>query len=219
MGAEKGRVSVKIHDCKQGSTEWLLLRCGIPTASEFGRLVTADWKIRAGEGPRNYVLEKVAEKFMGLPKEAGGSWSMGQGQILETHARPWYQFAYDTKITEVGFITTDDGRCGCSPDGLIGDEGGIEIKSPQAHTHLEYLLGGVAPKEYRAQIQGCMYVTGRAWWKFVSYSNHFPSLVLHVEREEAAQTAIASALERFYAEFDAAHAKLSDLMRASGRGD
>lgn len=208
---------MKTHDCKQGSTEWSLLRCGLPTASEFGRLVSPEWKVRTGEGPKSYVLEKVAEKIMGFPQETGGSWAMGQGQILETHARPWYQFAHDTKIDEVGFCTTDDGRAGCSPDGLIGADGGIEIKSPQPHAHLEYLLGGTVPKDYRAQVQGCLYVTGRKWWKFVSYSTFFPALVVHVEPDPAAQEAIAAALEDFNAAFATAMAKLAPMMQGQGR--
>ena len=203
---------MKVIECDQGSTAWLLARCGIPTASEFHELITPARKARESEGRESYLLRKVAEKFMGYPADGGQTFPMQQGSIIETIARPWYEFTYDVKVKQVGFCTTDDGRIGCSPDGLIGEDGGIEIKSPEDHTHLKYLLAGGVPPQYLAQVHGSLYVTGRKWWKFVSYSRYFPSLVVHVERDEAWIAALDAVLKSFLKDFDAARAKINDLM-------
>lgn len=201
---------MKIHDCKQGTPEWLALRIGIPTASEFDSLVTPEWKIRTGAGPETYLFRKVTEKVLGFAPEAS-AWAMEQGAILEGEARPYYEFTYEQPVRQVGFVTTDSGRVGCSPDGLIGEDGGIEIKCPQPHTHLSYLLQGTLPKEYAAQVHGSMLVTGRPWWVFMSYSRQFPPLVLRVERDPRAETALRDALDMFLERFDAALARITAM--------
>jgi hypothetical protein len=136
---------------------------------------------------------------------------MEQGSILEHEAIPWFEFAHDVAIDRVGFCTTDDGRAGCSPDGLIGEDGGIEMKCPLPHTHLKYLLAGTLPADYAAQVHGSMYVTGRKWWMFVSYSRKFPALVIRVERDEKIQEAIKTALDGFNALFDAQMERIAKL--------
>lgn len=209
---------MKVIDCKQGSTAWLQARCGIPTASEFDNLISPEWKTRAGQTPESYMLKKVAETVMGYPLQSFGGGAMEQGSLLEGEALPWYTFTTGVEVRRVGFCTTDDGRIGCSPDGLIGDDGGLEIKCPEAHTHLKYLLGGTVPKEYLAQIHGCMYVTGRPWWTFISYSRWFPPLVVRVERDEAIQQALHAVLTRFLADYDAATAKIKGLLSRQQKG-
>ena len=202
---------MKIHDCKQGSAEWLKLRAGIPTASEFHRLVTPLWKIRTGEGPATYLNEKLAEAWTGAPlPQTGGFGTLEQGTILEEEALPWYELETGTTVRRVGFITTDDGRVGCSPDGLE-ENSGVEIKCPQAQTHVGYLLDGGVPGEYLAQVHGSMFVTGFPCWKFLSYRRNFPRLLLTVERDEKIQKILADALDRFLARFDAAMKRLEEL--------
>jgi hypothetical protein len=206
---------MKIHNCEQGSAEWHALRCGIPTASEFGKLITPLGKPRKGEGRESYILEKLADKLMGYSKDSLNAFAVDQGQIVEKIARPWYECLYDVKVQQVGFCTTNDSRIGCSPDGLIGEDGGIEIKSPQPPAHLEYLLAGVVPPDYVAQVQGSLFVTGRKWWKFVSFSRHFPALVLHVEPIPAFQDALREALAQFTADFDDKLARIQELTKGT----
>lgn len=194
---------MKIVECVQRSTAWMKARAGIPTASEFGRLVTPKWKIRIGEGPRTFLCEKLAEAITGMPLPQRSVFgALEQGTILEDEALPWFEFAYSVDVTRVGFCTTDDGRVGCSPDGLIGDDGGIEIKCPQPQTHVAYLLDGVVPDDYVAQVHGSMFVTGRPWWQFLSYCRGFPPLLLTVQRDDEIQRTIAQALSLFLKEFD-----------------
>lgn len=199
---------MKIHDCIQGSSQWLKLRAGIPTASEFNRLVTPKWAIKKGDGPQTFLCEKLAEKWTGAPlPQVGGFGALEQGTILEEEALPFFELTTGREIKRVGFITTDDGRIGCSPDGLL-DGGGIEIKCPAAHTHVSYLLDGVVPDEYMAQVHGAMLVTGAESWEFMSYRRNFPPLHVTVKRDEEIQSVLKLALNTFFERFDAAMEKL-----------
>ncbi len=205
---------MKIHDCQQGTLEWTKLHFGIPTASGLDNLLSPEFLLRSGEMPKTYVYKKVAEKLQGRPliDLSASSFMLEQGMIIEEEARPWYELEYDKKIKQVGFITTDDGRFGCSPDGLIlNDECGLEIKSPAAHTHVKYLVNGVLPKEYVAQVYGSMFATGFKKWIFVSYRRGFPALVLQIQRDEKAMSAIARAIDFFHNEFDSAMKRIQNV--------
>ena len=203
---------MKIIDCIQGSEKWLLARAGKPTASEFDNLITPLGKPTTGQGRQSYLLKKVAERAMGYPLQTFAGGALEQGSILEGEALPWLEFAKNLKVNRVGFCTTDDGRIGCSPDGLIGEDGGIEIKCPEPHTHLKYLLDGKIPADYVAQVQGSLFVTGRAWWYFLSYNRNFPALFLKIEPDPAFQAALGAALKTFLEEFDKKYADLQAII-------
>ena len=200
------------HAVPQGSEAWLLLRRGKPTASEFHNLVTPEFKIRTGQTPQSYIYAKAAEMFCGITQEdQANSWAMQQGTMLESEAIPYYELVHDVKVRRVGFVTTDNCRIGCSPDGLIGEDGGIEIKSPQPPKHVQNLMEGIVPKEYLPQIHGSMFVTGRPWWIFMSYSRKFPPLIVCVERDERIQAVLREALDGFLARFDETMAKIESM--------
>ena len=127
---------------------------------------------------------------------------------METEAKPFYSLTTGRDIQDVGFITTDDGRIGCSPDGMFDDNSGIEIKCACAHTHVGYLLGGVVPETYLLQVHGAMFVTGATQWNFFSYRRGFPPLHVIVKRDEAIQKVLKTALDLFLESFDAALKKL-----------
>lgn len=205
---------MKIIDCKQGTPEWLRARIGRPTASEFDELLTGEWKARTGQGVETYLYRKLTEKVLGFPLNDASSWAMEQGAILEGEAIPLFEGVYDVEVRRVGFVTTDDGRIGCSPDALLGDSNGLEVKCPLPQTHLRYLLEGVLPKDYQAQVHGAMFVTGRPRWTFMSYSRQFPPFILEVQRDDAIQAALAKALTSFLARFDAALAKIKAMKDA-----
>ncbi len=203
-----------IHNIEQGHIDWFKLRMGIPTASELGNLLTPEFELRKGEMLKSFVYSKVAEAWSDRPLISTGNWNTEQGQLLEDEAIPWYALEYDKKIKQVGFITTDDGRFGCSPDGLIlNDECGLEIKSPAAHTHVKYLVNGVLPKEYVAQVYGSMFATGFKKWIFVSYRRGFPALVLEIYRDEKAMAAIERAVTVFHHDFKEAIQRISNITK------
>ncbi len=200
-----------VHDCQQGSVEWLQLRLGIPTASEFGNLVTPEFKIRDGETPKTYLATKLAETWLGKPLLDLNTFSVEQGTLLEDEAWPWLKLETDWPLKRVGFITTDDGTVGCSPDGLVGNDCGLEIKCPSAHVHMKYLINGVLPKEYAPQVHGGMMVTGFSKWKFLSYRRGMPALILEIERDEAIIAKISEALYKFFEGFATTYSKLKQM--------
>lgn len=196
---------------EQNSLEWLQARAGVVTASELDAVITPEFKARKGEGVTTYLAQKVAERWIGGSLPGFQSIDMELGKILEDDAIPAYEFEYNEKITRVGLLTTDCGRIGCSPDGLIGEDGGIEIKCPRADTHVRNLITGQIPKEYIIQIHTGLYVTGRKWWKFMSYHRRFPSLVVTVERDEALIERMREAIMPFLERLDAAMLHLTQL--------
>lgn len=215
---------MKILDVQQGSVEWMQARAGIPTASEFDALVTPEWKIRTGDMPKTYLAKKLAEWWQGGPLLEFNMFDMEQGKILEEEAIPWFELEFNQPVQRVGFITTDDGRIGCSPDGFMHinvtapdpkdlrfEHSGLEIKCPRPETHTGYLLTGTVPKAYLAQVHGGMFVTGAASWQFLSYRRRFPKLVLTVERDANINDCLIEALAKFLDAFDAGKARLCEL--------
>lgn len=202
---------MKIDPSAQNSLEWLLARSGVVTASEMDALITPKFKIKTGEGPKSYLAQKVAEKWIGGPLPSFMTLDMEFGKILEEECLPAYEFQTNDTITRVGLCLTDDGRVGCSPDGLLGDDGGIEAKCPRPDTHVKYLLNGEVPDDYLVQVHAAMYVTGRPWWRFVSYHRRLPMLILTVQRDEEKQAIIAEALTMFLAYYDDAYNRLCDI--------
>jgi len=203
---------MKTLDVKQGSSEWLWARAGIVTASELDNLISPTWKIRDGDTPATYMHMKIAEKLMGQPINLElDTFAMDQGRMLESEAIPWLTFMHGINVERVGMCLTDDGRVGASPDGLIGEDGGVEVKCPRPQTHVKYLLNGVVPTAYLAQVHGSLWVTGRKFWYFLSYSRQFPKLLIRVERDEAIMSAISRAIETYYKAFDAGLAKINQL--------
>lgn len=208
---------MKIQDCKQGSPEWIQARLGKVTASEIDSLISPTGKIRTGEGPNTYLCKKLCERILGYsPDGDANSFAMGQGVILETEACPWYEFTRDLKVQQVGFVTDDSERYGCSPDGLVGEDGGLEIKCFQPVHALQCLLGGVIPADYVMQVQMGLFVTGRKWWDWMSYSRQFPPLIVRVERDEKIQATLRQALEIFLEKFDARLAEITALREQHG---
>lgn len=187
-----------IHDVSQNTLDWMNLHVGIPTASGLDNLLTPEFELRKGEMPRTFLYRKVAEAWRGQPLIELNNFSVEQGLIVEEEARPFFELETNQEVRQVGFITTDDGLCGCSPDGLIGDDNGLEIKSPAAHTHVKYLLEGELPKEYRCQVHGSMFVTGYPRWTFMSYRRKFPPLILEIARDEEIISKIGAAITEFH---------------------
>lgn len=193
----------KIHtaaDCPQREVEWFRLRAGKVTASELDNLVTGEFKERSGEMPRTYMCKKAAELWQGHALPSFTSFATEQGNIKEDEAVPWFRFEYpEYNVHFAGFVESDDQLSGCSPDALIGEDGGLEVKCPNAETHVKYLIDGVLPKDYVPQVHCSLYVTGRPWWIFLSYRRGFPPFVLKVQRDESICAKIDAAVKKFSA--------------------
>lgn len=184
-----------VVECCQGTPEWHQARLGIPTASCFDKILTPTGKPSAQAEAYAHTL--LAEILTGEAQGWGGNGWTDRGKELEGEAREYYEFATGQPVEQVGFCLRDDRRVGCSPDGLVGDSGLIEIKCPAPHTHVKYLLDGKAPTDYLAQIQGELYVTGREWCDFLSYHPEMPKLLVRVERNPAYQRLLEEELGKF----------------------
>lgn len=196
------------EEMPQGSDLWLNARAGRVTCSELNQLLTDKWEPRTGEMPRTYMYRKLAEKWLGRPMQSFGGGVLEQGSLSENSALARYELEFDAKMERVGFIATDDGRVGCSPDGLVGDGIGVEAKCPQPPQHVGWLLKNELPPVHAPQVYGGMWVTGFDSWLFLSYSPGFPLLVKTVKRDEEIMDAIGAAVEDFYVKFNAAWEEL-----------
>lgn len=185
------------HDVKQGSEEWRRLRMGVPTASEFHKILTPTGKpSKQAEG---YKYELLAELMMGRPLDAVAYPWMIRGNEMESDAALWYEMQRDVTTEVIGFCTTDDGLIGASPDRLVGEEGNLELKCPSPAVHVKYLLypqHGV-DAEYKTQVLGQLHVTGRQWCDVVSYHPELPSVIVRVERDEEYIALLDAALKEF----------------------
>ena len=110
---------------------------------------------------------------------------MDRGVEREIESRQLYEIVNSVKVEQVGFCYFDEKKeFGCSPDGLIGEDGGFETKDAAPHIHIDRLENGWAKSQHFQQVQGCLYVTGRKWWDLVSYSRGFEPLTVRFERDE-----------------------------------
>ena len=162
------------YKCEQGSPEWYFARRGIPTASEFKRIMTQT-RFELSEGADEYINDLIGEtQSERLPESVENytSRAMRFGQETEAEARIYFE-RNGLEARKCGFILSPDGRYGCSPDALVYADGelvgGLELKCPTEKVHTRYLRGGVLPNDHRGQVHGGMIATVLQRWWFMSY--------------------------------------------------
>ena len=191
----------------QGSVQWLMDRVGKVTASRFKDLQGTAAKREA------YLWEVVIERLTGNPTDHYANAAMQHGTEQEPFARMRYEAESGAIVEEVGFVLHPDlAGVGGSPDGFIGSDGGLEIKSPfNSANHLKTVLDGM-PKEHLPQVQGTMWITGRAYWDFVSFDPRMPApldlYIQRIPRDEDYIKALAADVAKFIADADALLARL-----------
>jgi hypothetical protein len=173
---------MKIHnDIQQGSESWLALRLGKFTASDFHILMGE------GQTKRTILLKKAAERITGVLSDADGFTSVHteRGNKQEREARELYSVLSFNEVDEVGFVELNK-YIGCSPDGLIGDDGGVEIKCKDNHNHLFSVINDYIDPQHKTQCQFNMYVTGRKWWDYFLYNRNFKTKghIIKISRDE-----------------------------------
>lgn len=205
---------------EQNSPEWLALRAGIPTASNFDKIITTKGLPSAQR--QKYLYQLAGERLTGRPMNTFTNGDMERGKALEAEARLAYELMTNNTVEQVGFCMDDTRSFGCSPDGLTEDKisfaigkisfnnsfGGVEIKCPTLSVAVEYLDKGVLPTAYYQQVQGQLLVTGRKWCDFVSYFPALPLLIVRVERDEKFIAALKKELKVFCAELNELTAKI-----------
>ena len=171
---------MEIINVEQRSPEWYKARLGIPTSSNFDKLITTDGK--PSKQRIKYIYQLAGERITGQPTDTYSNGIMERGREIEEEARRFYELLNDVEIQKTGFFLSNG--YGASPDGLVGKDGIIEIKCPLIHTHIEYILSNVLPKIYFQQVEGLLLVTERKWCDFVSYYPGLKPLIVRVERDE-----------------------------------
>ncbi len=186
-----------VHDVLQGTTEWLALRAGIPTASQFDQIITPKTG-KPSASSEGYLHRLLAERILGRPLEqqSFSGW-MDRGNALEVDAVAYYEGIRELDSTRVGFLTNDAGTIGASPDRLVGTDGLLEIKCPSEGQHMGYLLSRNLGDKHKPQVQGQLWVTRRAWSDTLSYHPELPPALIRVERDEDYIALLASAVEAF----------------------
>ena len=202
---------MKIIDCIQGSPEWFEAHRGIPTASNFDRILTAKTMKLSAQADK-FIAELIGQIFTIGSIEPKGyiSRPMQDGILMEPEARRWYEFERNCEVRQVGMCLTDDGHFGASPDALVGEDGALELKCPLAATHVQYLLDGVLPSEYAAQVHGELIVTGREYVDFVSYCPGLPGFIVR-QTPNAYTESLRKALDEFWTRYQVTLAKVRGI--------
>jgi hypothetical protein len=197
---------MKIYMVEQRSDAWRHLRLGIPTASNFSKIVTPK-KCELSKSAADYALRLVAERLLNMTSESSieNPW-MERGTVMEADAARHYEFLHDVTTIPVGFITTDDGRMGCSPDRLVaGDQKvAVEIKCQAPHVHLNYLLNGT-DDHYAAQIHGQILIAELERVDLFSYHPAMPAALIKTMPDDAYKAKLSAALSKFCDTLDDMH--------------
>jgi putative phage-type endonuclease len=195
-------------DLVQGSPEWLQARLGKVTASRVADVVATVRSGGYGASRASYMAELIAERLTGRPAESYTNAAMTWGTATEPEARTAYEFHANCDVRQVGFIphlTIE--MAGCSPDGLVGGDGLLELKCPNTSTQIETLLTQKIPEKYVKQMLWQMACTNRQWVDFCSYDPRLPEemrlFVSRVHRDQAAIDILEKEVRLFLADLDA----------------
>lgn len=197
---------MKYWDVEQGSSDWWDLRKGIPTSSEFHRIITPV-KGDLSKSADKYAAQLIGESLSLYNPDRVESFTnraVRWGQECEEEARRYYCLQRNVTVRNGGFCLDDSGRFGASPDFLVGEEGTGELKCPEPATHVEWLLDGTLPNDHKVQVHGHLCVTGYKWADFMSYCQGLPPLLIRVEPD--------AFTEKLKKALDAFHARLTELL-------
>jgi hypothetical protein len=197
-----------IHTMEQGSEAWLAARLGIPTASEFHKIITAA-KGELSKSAGKYAHALVAETLLGRPlvRSPGTPWAMARGKELEPFAVAQYERDNGVEVRRVGFVTTDDGLLGASPDGLIvGKRGGLEVKCLLDDSHVGVWADGPGD-DFRQQVQGNLAICELEFWDLYVWHPELPPITIRTLRDEPYIGKMGPALAGFIAMRDGLLAK------------
>jgi putative phage-type endonuclease len=158
----------------QGTEAWFARRAGKVTASRVADVI-ATTKSGPSASRQNYLAQLVAERLTGVVEASYTNQAMAHGIDTEPLARAAYEIKTNCMVDQIDFVDHPDiAMSGASPDGLVGDDGLVEIKAPNTATHIDYLLSGVVPSKYKPQMIWQIACTGRKWCDFVSYDPRLP---------------------------------------------
>ena len=189
----------------QYSTDWFDAHSERPGASNFDKIITSKGNPTSGKTREQYLNKLAGQRVWGIYEETYQNDAMRRGIELEPEAREAYELITGRTVLQVGLCYRDeDKRYLCSPDGLLGNNGGFEIKCPNLATHTGYLRKNKLPTQYFQQVQGSLFITGRSFWDFMSYYPGATSFIVTVEPDLEFHKKLDKALENFCDELDQA---------------
>jgi len=199
---------VKVFDVIQGSPEWFKLRRGIPTGSEFSRIITPA-KGEYAKGADTYAAELIAES-LGWYRRFQGSPDTERGHRLEKEALRWLKLRYSIATKPVGFCMSDCGRYGASPDALTADGVPVEVKNPDLHTIIKWKITGGLPEDHKVQCHAEMLVTGADRCIFIANTEngYIENIYIEVMRDEFTEK-LKAATEKFCDRLDTLRRELT----------
>lgn len=197
-----------ILNLEQGSEAWFSARLGVPTASRFKDIITPA-KGDKSTSYKGYMYELIAERLTKDRENFFKSEWMERGNEIEPLARASYEFIHEVEVQQVGMIFNDEMTIGISPDGLVGDNGGLEIKCPKPSTLVKYMLDGGLPLEYKPQVMGSLMISGREWWDFLAFHPSMDFYQIRVYRDEEYIKKMETHLNDFVNELELNYSKLT----------
>lgn len=189
---------------EQGTQEWFMARLGKVTASRVADII-AKTKSGYSTSRQNYLAQLVVERMTQKPTETYSNAAMQWGTDTEPLARAAYEIKHDLMVSEIGFVPHPViEMAGASPDGLVSNDGLIEIKCPNTATHIETLLNDTIKSEYKTQMQWQMACTGRLWTDFVSFDPRMPEKhqmkIIRVNRDDKTIQMLEDEVSKFLLE-------------------
>lgn len=199
---------------EQGSQEWLALRAGKVTASKVADVMSSI----TTAGYKNYLADLVVERLTGKKTESFTNAAMQWGVDQEPIARAEYEVKTGNFVDQIAFVDHPTiANFGCSPDGLVGNDGLIETKCPNTATHIDYVMQDKVPTKYIPQIQCQLAVTGRKWCDFVSFDPRLPDglqiLIVRLERDDEYIEKLEARVVKFLDEVNSAVNGLKEKMK------
>lgn len=199
-------MAIEIFDHEQGSAAWFRVRMGMPTASNFSTVLAKGKGGVESKTRQKYLYQLAGELVCGEPMESFTNGYLDRGKVMEAEARDCYELMHDVDVQCVGFIKNGDR--GCSPDGLIGTDGAIEIKTQAPHLLIATIFAGDVPPEHVAQLQGNLWVAEREWIDLCIFYHGMPMFERRVVRDEPYIKMLDAAVREFNAELADVVAKI-----------
>lgn len=204
---------MNVIECEQGSGDWMAARRGKVTASRIKDVMDFTAKGVSGAKREAYKLEILSEILTGSAEDHFVTKDMQWGTDNEPFARAAYEVQTDNDVRQVGFVLHPTiSKSGASPDGLIREDGSLEIKCPKTTTFLKWRFAGVAPDEHKDQMLWVMDCCDRKWCDFVAFDPRLPEpiqlWIIRFDRDEARIKALRYAVRQFLQEVDAMYSKI-----------
>lgn len=212
-------MTIKIHtELTQGTDEWFAARCGLLTASEMKLIITPTLKVASNDKERAHLYELAAQRITQYVEPSYIGEDMLRGMRDEVDARIIYSEKY-APVTECGFITNDQWgfTLGYSPDGLVGDDGLIEVKSRKQKIQIETILSNDVPAADMIQVQTGLLVSGRVWCDYISYCAGMPMFTIRVMPDMDMQAAILDAARVFHGKLDEKISAYEAMLKTAAR--